>query len=119
MTSKKIIYVTFVNPGSSLDRQDRGLSPIQTQTHHLGDPLCNIDESDHKLPTLTGINACSYIKVLIDIKVRGYIYVAIGTDSEAPIPAGPNTRCQRWRGGRYIWGTMSIKDRVREVNLSS
>lgn len=95
MTSKKNIYVTFVNPGSTLDLQDRGLSSIQTQAHHLVDPLSNIDESDHKLLTLTGINTCSYSKVVIDVKVRGYIYVAIGTDSEAPIPAGPNTRCQR------------------------
>lgn len=96
MTLKKNIYVTFINPGSTLDHQDRGLSPIQTQTHHVVDPLSNIDECDHKLPTLTVINACSYIKVLIDVKVRGYIYyVAIGTGSEAPIPAGPNIRCQR------------------------
>lgn len=71
MTSKKDIYVTFVNPGSTLDHQDRGLSPIQTQTHHLLNPMSNIDECDHKLPTLTGINACSYIKVVIDVKVKG------------------------------------------------
>lgn len=95
MTSKKNIYVTSVNPGSTLDHQDREPSPIQTQTHHVLDPLLNIDECDHKLPTLTGIDACSYIKVVIDIKVRGYVYVAIGTGSEAPIPAGPNTTCQR------------------------